>query len=114
MKWCVIILESNIITIAIIISILALTAFFNNYKPRRKTPEEAIKAYLKFITKKYSIEEMIGPKEVDIGLEYIVKSVDKYNFRNKNNGRKDGENLHYFYLVKSENKWYVLQDCSEN
>jgi hypothetical protein len=114
MKWCVIILNSNIIIIIVIILVLAITAFFNNYKPRRKTPEEAIKAYLKFITAKCSIEQFSGPKEVDIGLEYIVTSIDKYNYRNKNNGRKDGQNLHYLYVVKSKDNWHVVQDTSEN
>ena len=113
MKWCVIILYGNVIVVATIILILGLTAFLNNYKPRRKTAEEAIKAYLKFVTKEYNIEQITGPKDVDFGIEYIVTSIDRYNYRNKNNGRKDGENLHYLYLAESKGKWHVIQDCSE-
>ncbi|HEY5562342.1 MAG TPA: hypothetical protein VIK72_11425 [Clostridiaceae bacterium] len=88
-------------------------AFINNYKPHKKLPEDAIEAYLKYITKKCTIKNISKPIIEEQYLHYKVVSVDIYNSFNKNNGRSDGKNLHYFTLLSNSKGWYVFLDCTE-
>jgi hypothetical protein len=105
-------LMSNVIILVILI-FLGILAFLNNHKPHKKLPEDAIAAYLKYITKKCTIKNISKPITTNEGLHYKVVSVDTYNCLNKNNGRKDGKNLHYLTLLSDSKGWFVFQDYDE-
>lgn len=103
-------LRTSIIIVIFLISIAAMVMFF--WKPHRSTPEEAAKAYLKWITADCTIKDIQPAEPMGTFVRCTIDSIDKYNWRYSNSGRSDGANTHFFDVKKSFLGWYVAADNS--
>lgn len=102
-----------VIMVILLICMLLIGGFFTGWVPHRSTSEEAVSAYLNWITTKCEIKSI---KQEWLGdgtgtAKYVVVSTDIYNFR-ANNAKSDGKNSHYLYVKQSSLGWYVIEDDS--